>query len=359
VLIVNDHRSASIFTGALTIAIALFSAPHAAYADSAAAASAPAPAPDSASAPVPADQPVDVTVVANAETTTASTHASDVGAFLAEHKMPVSKGDFVSVPLDTPICDGMKIVYRRAVMVTIFVGGNKRIVRSAAPTVGALLAEQRIPISSSDEVTPSLRVVPLAHDVVHVIRVDAWTVREKLSIAPATRERDAADLAAGTTRTVDPGRAGLREATIRFVRRDGSRTTRTVLASRIIRAPRPRILERGIAEYQSLAHVAEQGFTNAMHLAGSAIQMIATAYTAGCYGCTGITATGVRAGFGVIAVDPRVIPLGTRLYIPGYGRAIAGDTGGSIHGHRVDLGMNTLAQALRFGRRAVTVYVLR
>ena len=123
-MIANDHRSASIITGAFTIAIALFSTPHAAYADSAAAASAPASGPVSDSAPVPADQPVDVTVVANGETTTAATHASDVGELLAEHKMPVTKGDFVSAPLDTPISDGMTIVYRRAVMVTIFVGGR-------------------------------------------------------------------------------------------------------------------------------------------------------------------------------------------------------------------------------------------
>ena len=358
-MIANDHRSASIIAGAFTLAITLFSTPHPASADTPAAAAAPASAPVSASAPVPTDQAVDVTVVANGETATASTHATDVNGFLTERKIIVSKGDFVSVPLDTPICDGMTIVYRRAQLVSIFVGGRKRVVHSSAATVGALLAEQRIAMSSSDEVSPALHVAPLPHDVVRVVRVDAWTVREKLSIAPATRERAVPGLALGTTRTVDPGRAGLREATIRFVRREGSGTTRTVLASRIIRAPRPRVLERGIAEYQSLAHVAEQGFTSAIHLAGTALQMIATAYTAGCYGCSGITATGAHAGFGIIAVDPRVIPLGTRLYIPGYGRAIAGDTGGAIHGHRVDLGMNTVAQALRFGRRAVTVYVLR
>jgi 3D (Asp-Asp-Asp) domain-containing protein len=67
----------------------------------------------------------------------------------------------------------------------------------------------------------------------------------------------------------------------------------------------------------------------------------------------------MHAGFGIIAVDPHIIPLGTKLMIPGYGRAIAGDTGGAIIGHRVDLGMNTLADAIRFGRRPMTVYVLK
>ena len=85
--------------------------------------------------------------------------------------------------------------------------------------------------------------------------------------------------------------------------------------------------------------------------------MIATAYTANCYGCSGWTKSGRHAGHGIVAVDPAVIPLGSHLYIPGYGKAIAGDTGGAIQGRRVDLGFNTDAAALRFGRRNVLVYV--
>jgi 3D (Asp-Asp-Asp) domain-containing protein len=131
------------------------------------------------------------------------------------------------------------------------------------------------------------------------------------------------------------------------------------VTTRVVRAPRPTIVVRGIGAYQSLAHVAQQGFASAVHFAGSALHMIATAYTAGCYGCTGMTASGLRAGFGVIAVDPNIIPLGTKLFIPGYGRAVAGDTGGSIRGHRIDLGFNDNGQAMAWGNRSVTVYLLR
>ncbi len=86
--------------------------------------------------------------------------------------------------------------------------------------------------------------------------------------------------------------------------------------------------------------------------------MVATAYTADCYGCSGRTALGYRAGHGVVAVDPRIIPLGTRLYIPGYGMAVAGDTGGAIIGRRIDLGFNSIGDALQFGRRPVRVFRL-
>ncbi len=86
------------------------------------------------------------------------------------------------------------------------------------------------------------------------------------------------------------------------------------------------------------------------------ITMNASAYTT--EGYTGYTASGRVAEYGVVAVDTKVIPLGTKLYIDGYGYAIAGDTGGAIKGNKVDLYMNTTKECLNFGRRNVTVYVL-
>jgi 3D (Asp-Asp-Asp) domain-containing protein len=71
-----------------------------------------------------------------------------------------------------------------------------------------------------------------------------------------------------------------------------------------------------------------------------------------------ITANGMRAKKGVVAVDPRVIPLGTRLYIEGYGNAIAADTGGAIKGDRIDLCYNTPGECFEFGRRTVKVTIL-
>lgn len=71
------------------------------------------------------------------------------------------------------------------------------------------------------------------------------------------------------------------------------------------------------------------------------------------------TATGRRAQYGVVAVDPRVIPLGTILFVEGYGLAIAADTGGAIKGSRIDLCYGTRRQALNFGRKSVKVHVLR
>ena len=90
----------------------------------------------------------------------------------------------------------------------------------------------------------------------------------------------------------------------------------------------------------------------------SIMSMEASAYLPGDGNGAGYTATGMRATYGVAAVDPRIIPLGTRLYIPGYGEAIAADTGGAIRGYMIDLCMESYSAAMNFGRRNVTVYVL-
>ena len=86
--------------------------------------------------------------------------------------------------------------------------------------------------------------------------------------------------------------------------------------------------------------------------------MDATAYTAHDPGNSGYTANGNRLVRGLVSVDPNVIPLGTRLYIEGYGYAVADDTGGAINGDRIDLGMDSRTEANNFGRQNVVVYVL-
>lgn len=92
------------------------------------------------------------------------------------------------------------------------------------------------------------------------------------------------------------------------------------------------------------------------------ITVKATAYTASCEGCSGITATGINLNANpnakVISVDPSVIPLGSKVYIEGYGEAVAGDTGGAIKGNRIDVYMPSESQAVQFGAKEVTVKIL-
>ncbi|MEH6993786.1 LysM peptidoglycan-binding domain-containing protein, partial [Neobacillus drentensis] len=88
----------------------------------------------------------------------------------------------------------------------------------------------------------------------------------------------------------------------------------------------------------------------------------ATAYTASCEGCSGITATGIdlisNPNQKVISVDPSVIPLGSKVYVEGYGEAIAGDTGGAIKGNKIDIFIPSKQDAINFGRKQVKVTIL-
>ncbi len=95
---------------------------------------------------------------------------------------------------------------------------------------------------------------------------------------------------------------------------------------------------------------------------GRVLHMVATGYAAppGRFHRTwGRTCTGMKAKFGLVAVDPRVIPLGTLLYVEGYGFAKAEDTGGAIKGHRIDLCFDTYSEADRYGMKKITVYELK
>ncbi|MBZ9535092.1 LysM peptidoglycan-binding domain-containing protein [Cytobacillus oceanisediminis] len=92
------------------------------------------------------------------------------------------------------------------------------------------------------------------------------------------------------------------------------------------------------------------------------ITVEATAYTADCKGCSGVTATGINLKDNpnkkVISVDPSVIPLGSTVYVEGYGTAIAGDTGGAIKGKKIDVHVATKSEALNWGRKQVSVKIL-
>jgi 3D (Asp-Asp-Asp) domain-containing protein len=143
-----------------------------------------------------------------------------------------------------------------------------------------------------------------------------------------------------------------------YSQRDGGPVRQRKLWSTLLAQSKPRIVMQGISP-GTLAAFEAQGLIQMASVVRGAMLMLATAYTADCAGCGGMTAIGRRAGFGIVAVDPRIIPLGTRLYIPGYGLAIAGDTGGDIVGNRIDLGFDSQRGALLFGRRDVTVYRLK
>lgn len=251
------------------------------------------------------------------------TSASTVADALTEFGVHVAPDDYVNPAPATPLVEGMSIEYRRAIPVTVVLAHDRRTIRSSAATVADLLRGNGINYSNDDRVFPKLDARPYANMTIRVARVQSWTQKLREAI----------------------GYDGLREITVRFRRAEDGTLTRNILASRILRAPQADFVAEKLGEYVT-------------RFARSAMTMIATAYTPQCDGCSGIAALGIPARHGVVAVDPRVIPLGTKLYIPGYGTAIAADTGSAIIGSRIDLCFTSYADAIQFGRRPIRVYVL-
>lgn len=179
-----------------------------------------------------------------------------------------------------------------------------------------------------------------------------YIVKERKVIPFPTYRRYSTSLPYGATKT-EPGKSGEAEIYWRVYKRGNEVLERQKFKEVILSAPKPQIVYVGRGYM-----LASRG-----RFAGKPyLDMIATAYDPGYKSCgryaDGYTSIGLKAGYGVVAVDPNVIPLGKRLYIEGYGYAIAGDVGSAIKGLRIDLGFNSYREAINFGVRKVRVYIL-
>jgi 3D (Asp-Asp-Asp) domain-containing protein len=301
-----------------------------------------------------------VTFVRNGQPQALRTRAATVADFFHEQSIERTPDDALDVDPSSTLTDGETIRFRAAATVTLVVDDIPQTVRTTAETVGAMLAAEHVTYDTHDKISPATTVAVASEQTVHVDHVNSWVETVRRTVPPPVKHLMSWNLALGHVKVMQNGAPGLREVSYLVTRDDANRSqvTRSTLASRVLRQPRMRVVAAGIGEYSALADLAKRGFDGTVNLARAAISMVATAYTANCYGCSGMTASGQRAGHGIVAVDPRVIPLGSHLYIPGYGHAVAGDTGGAIRGNRVDLGFNSDADAMQFGRRPVTVYVL-
>lgn len=235
--------------------------------------------------------------------------------------------------------------------ITLQEGGTVRTIQTQAASVAEMLREANIGLKELDRCVPSPKE-PLADGMeVTVTRIERRTETDRVTLPRPVRRFADRTIRPGVVRVVQEGRDGLREDTYQVYLADGKEVARKRVASKTAVEPKSRVEAFGTGQ----ALLSRSG-----HSTRRVLDMLATGYAPRvCGGSrTGRTATGVRAGYGKVAVDPRVIPLGSRLYIEGYGYAIAADTGGAVKGHRIDLGHETRRDALRVGRQRVKVYVL-
>lgn len=232
--------------------------------------------------------------------------------------------------------------------VIINLDGVPRMVSTEEQTVGSLLKSiEDIPIAEyaldsaeeEDELSNNM--------VINLTSVKEHITKTTESVAYTIEKRENSTLAKGTQRVLQQGTNGEAEITIKETYNGDELLNREELTRKITKTATNQIIEVGTAENV----VAGQPYAKTLNV-------VATGYTPYDPGCNGITASGTPAKKGVIAVDPRVIPMGTKLYIPGYGTAVAEDTGGAIKGNKIDLCYETKTEAYNWGIRNVTVYVL-
>ncbi|MDE2573547.1 MAG: DUF348 domain-containing protein [bacterium] len=287
------------------------------------------------------------------------TSAATVGQMLAESGIHPGAQDVVEPAPPTEVTPDMQVRYEPAVQVTVVSGSIRYNVETTGPTVGDVLRHEGVALGAYDRVTPRPSDPVRAGQQIDIVRITEWTQTMTRAVPPPVEHRISYRMKPGKVRVLAAGRPGQEVVTLRYIQR-ADRPLTTKVASRTLTVkPKARVVAEGVGEWDRFRSLASRGGSFAGTIAYRAILMEATAYTPYCAGCNGYTATGQHAGYGIVAVDPNVIPLGTKLFIPGYGPAIAGDTGGAIRGNRIDLGYESHAEAMSFGRRAITVYVLR
>lgn len=319
-----------------------------------------------------------VTVVDDGEATYHKTKVSDVAALLEQAGVSVDHADIVSPAPHAALKDGMTVVVRHAVPVNLVLGGEVLRLEVVGANVADALVACGIDPSAGMKVDPPL-ASPLSEEMT-ITAADVFlrVVSEKTALPYKTLAVQDPKLPTGTRKVETAGSPGVRLAVYEIVVTGGSEGRRVLKAECTVSKPVDQVVRVGTAPARRSVQVASRGAVRGTPpgatssatppKGGRKLAVVATAYTPWDAGCGGITVIqrkidryDVPAGWGIIAVDPDVIPFGKTVYVPGYGYAIAADTGGAIVGNRIDVCYWTgdaRTSAFAWGRRTVTITIL-
>lgn len=285
------------------------------------------------------------------------TTALTVGEALLESEVSLGALDSVSPSRETALADDMAIVVERAAPYTLIVDGQPISLYSGSTLVAGVLADNGITLGAQDYTRPAVDATVAPGDSIELVRGGERIYTEDVPIPFETVFEAAADMEIDTLVEASPGSDGVLQRSTRVVLENGIEIAREPAGEVVTVAPVNRVLRYGT-----------NIIIRTVDTPGGPVEywrkvtMRVTSYTATSAGKKpgepgyGITASGVQAGTGVIAVDPKVIPFRSYVYVPGYGVAFAGDTGGGIKGRFVDLGYDE--DEFKSWRGTVDVYYL-
>ncbi len=289
-----------------------------------------------------------VYIYADGVQTSVTTLYKDPAAVLA--KAGITLGEQDEYRLSTAeLVSGTTIQVYRAVPVTITYQGQVQEIVTAKPTVAEVAEARGIP-QINVRLNPGPDTSVTANMNIVAVTISEKQVEEQETAAYPIVRRPDPYMELGTEEIEAWGQDGMKTVTKLLHLEDGVQTMATIIAERTTVAPTPQIVRVGTRDTVETSR-GDMRFKRVEY-------MEATAYTPTDGSWHGITASGIPARRGVVAVDPRVIPLGSRLYVTGYGLALAADTGGAIVGNRIDLCVESASEAWHYGRQPVKVYVL-
>ncbi len=283
---------------------------------------------------------------------------SSVKGVLHEKGITLNDGDVVKPALQTAVTDNLNIEVIRAFPVIIKIADDTINYNTITQTVRDLLAQAGLKYSPDDKISPGLDTIVKPYQQIRIIRVTSTIITRHETIKPAVEYRKDPDLERGKQKKMRTGKPGLAERQIKVIYEDGREIRHYKIGEKIVKYPVSSIILAGTKPVIRTLLTSRGSYRYVeMKI------MKATAYypgpeSCGKYAAYGETYTGKKAGFGVVAVDPKVIPLGTKLYIAGYGKAEAADIGSAIKGNRIDLCYETFREAAMFGVKKIRVYLL-
>jgi resuscitation-promoting factor RpfB len=241
------------------------------------------------------------------------------------------EADLLTPSVDVPLTSVMTATLLRSTPITIQTQFGDVSFRTAAGTVGdALTAAHLAPQGLDYSLPTSAEPIPSDRKV-RLIRVSEQVLIEQTPIPFENEFQPASDLDLDSQAVLQPGENGLTAERVRVRYEDGQEVSRQADSQWVAREPQPRIIGYGTNVVMHTTTVDGETIQY-----WRALTMYATSYHPSEVGDT--TASGLPLKKGVVAVDTSIIPFYTELYIPGYGRAIAADIGGGVHGRMIDLG---------------------
>ncbi|MBL5768924.1 hypothetical protein B5V88_16230 [Heyndrickxia sporothermodurans] len=275
---------------------------------------------------------------------------------LKDENIEIGSHDQIKPKLDENISENMKIDISKAFPLTLNDGGKKKKVWSTSTTVADFLKQQGIKLEDLDRTKPDLDKKVSPEDIIKVIRVKKVSDVVEEPVEYAVQTRKDADLLKGQEKIIQHGQNGLVRKEYEVTKENGKEVSRKLMNEKTLKESKEKIVNVGTKV------VTAQVSRGESEAGGTEYYVSSTAYTANCNGCSGQTATGINLrsnpNLKIIAVDPNFIPLGTKVYVEGYGYAVAADTGGAIKGRKIDVFFNNNSQAYRWGRKQVKIRIL-